>query len=319
MRTMRGSIWDRNMSATTLPALEPEAREKFRAAGRIARDARELGCSLIQPGALLREVLEQVEAYIRDQGAGPAFPAQTSRNHCAAHYCSSPTDQTVYEEGDMVKLDIGVEVDGHVADNARTVYLGDDPRYREMVDASAAALAAAIETVADGVEVREVSAAIEAAIEARGFRPVANLTGHGVGRWKVHCQPQIPAVPDKRDTFQFREGMVVAIEPFATDGRGTVHEEGRAEIFMLVREPKKMKQIDERAWAVIEGMNGLPFARRTFADLPKDAVETTLARLLRTGCLAVYPPLVDPDPAVRIAQTEHTMIVTAGGVEVITG
>lgn len=306
------------MSATTLPALEPEAREKFREAGRIAREARELGVSLIQPGASLREVIEEVEGFIVSQGAGMAFPAQTSRNHCAAHYCPGPGDETRYEPEDVVKIDIGVEVDGYVADNAQTVYLGEKPHYHKMIEASAAGLAAAIDTVADGVEVREVSAAIEAAIEANGFRPVSNLTGHGVSRWKVHCAPQVPAVADKHDTFVLREGMVIAIEPFSTDGKGLVHEQGRAEIFMMMREPRKMKQIDPAVYERIEAMNGLPFARRTLGGMPKDAIETTLARLLRTGCLAVYPPLVDPNPQVRIAQTEHTMIVTRDGAEVTT-
>lgn len=307
-----------NMSASSLPALEPEAREKFREAGRIAREARELGVSLIQPGTKLREVMEAVEGFIVSQGAGMAFPAQTSLNACAAHYCPSPKDQSEYSPNDIVKIDIGVEVDGYVADNAQTVYLGDDPADHKLIEASAAGLDAAINTVADGIEVREVSAAIEAAIEAHGYRPVYNLTGHGVGHYKVHCPPQIPASPDKHDTFVLREGMVIAIEPFATNGKGQVYEKGRAEIFMLMREPRKFKNIDPAVYDVIEGMKGLPFARRTFQGLPSDAIETTLARLLRTGCLAVYPPLVDPDPKTRIAQTEHTMIVTADGAEVIT-
>jgi len=315
---MQGTPWDRYMSATTHPALEPGAREKFLEAGKIAREARELGVSLIQPGAQLREVIETVEAFIVAQGAGMAFPAQTSRNECAAHYCPSPTDRMVYEPEDVVKIDIGVEVDGYVADNAQTVYLGEKPHYQKLIEASRAGLDAAIELVADGVQVREISAAIEAAIEANGFAPVSNLTGHGVARWKVHCQPQIPAVPDRHDDFVLREGMVIAIEPFSTDGRGIVHEKGRGEIFMMVREPRKMKQIDPDVYAVIEKMNGLPFARRTFGALPKEAIETTLARLMRTGCLSVYPPLNDPDPKVRIAQTEHTMIVTGDGADVIT-
>ena len=134
----------------------------------------------------------------------------------------------------------------------------------------------------------------------------------------MHCAPQVPAVADKHDTFVLREGMAIAIEPFSTDGKGLVHEQGRAEIFMMMREPRKMKQIDLAVYERIEAMNGLPFARRTLGGLPRDAIETTLTRLLRTGCLAVYPPLVDPDPKVRIAQTEHTMIVTRDGAEVIT-
>lgn len=306
------------MSASPTPALEPGAREKFLEAGRIAAQARKLGISMIRPGAKLREVLETVEQFIRSEGGGIAFPAQTSRNHIAAHYCSSPGDESVYLDEDVVKIDIGVEVDGYVADNAQSVYLGENPRYHQLVAASAAGLEAAIATVRAGIQVREVSTAIEAAIEEHGFRPVYNLTGHGVARWCVHTSPQIPASPDRHDREVLQTGMVLAIEPFSTTGRGHVTEQGRGEVFMLIRPPRKMKQIDPAAWGVIEGMNGLPFARRTFGALPRDAVESTLARLIRTGCIAVYPPLVDPDPDVRIAQTEHSMIVTDTGCDVIT-
>lgn len=273
---------------------------------------------MIRPGASLREVMEAVEDFIAAQGALAAFPAQTSRNECAAHYCPSPTDDTRYEEEDVVKIDIGVAVDGYVADNAQTVYLGTDPRYQRLVAASKAGLEAAIRVAGPGVSVTRMSAAIEEAIEGHGFRPVYNLTGHGVARWQVHTAPQIPASPDRHHDAILREGMVVAVEPFATDGRGQVHEKGRAEVFMVVREPRKMKGLDPEAWGVIERMNGLPFARRTFGSLPREVVEATLARLLRTGCLTAFPPLVDPDPTVRISQWEHTLLVTDEGVEVIT-
>jgi methionyl aminopeptidase len=300
------------------PASDPAALEKFRQAGDIAARARELAVSLIRPGATLESVMVAVEDYIRSRGGGIAFPAQTSRNHIAAHYCPRPGDPMVYEAEDVVKVDIGVEVDGYVADNAQTVYLGEKEVYHNMITASAAGLQAAIDVVGPGVQVKDVSTAIHAAIDRHGFRPVYNLTGHGVARWTVHCAPQIPAAPDKWSRGVLEEGMVIAIEPFATDGGGTVHESGRSEIFMMQKEPRKMKGIDAAVWGVIEGMRGLPFARRTFGGLPADAVEASLARLKRTGCLMDFPPLVDPDPSTRVAQTEHTMVVTSDGAEVIT-
>lgn len=306
------------MRPTLHPALESGAAEKFRQAGRIARDARLLGASMIQPGTKLEDVMRAVEDYIRAEGAGPAFPAQTSRNHVAAHYCPHPGDPMVYEAEDVVKIDIGVEVDGYVADNAMTVYLGEQPKYKTLIEASAAGLEAAIETAGPGVAVRDISTQIERAIESRGFRPVYNLTGHGVARWKVHTAPQIPASPDRHSGAVLEPGMVIAIEPFATTGRGNVHEAGRAEIFMIQKAPRKMKGIDPTVWETIEAMNGLPFARRTFDGQAADAVEATLARLIRTGCLMDFPPLVDPDPATRIAQTEHTLLVGEDGIEVLT-
>lgn len=306
------------MERSAPPALDPAAREGFRAAGRIASAARRLAIERIVPGARLLDVMTEVEDFIRAQGGGMAFPAQTSRNHIAAHYCPRPGDPTVYEKEDVVKVDIGVEVDGWVADNAQSKYLGEDPRYHRMVEASAAGLRAAIAAAGPGVRVREVSARIGEAIGSLGFKPVWNLTGHGVARWTVHCAPSVPAYEDERQKDVLVPGMVVAIEPFATDGGGQVHETGRSEIFMLEREPRKLKDVDPAVWEAILAMRGLPFARRSLGPLPAEAVDRTLARLARIGCLAEYPPLADPDPRARVAQTEHTLMILEDGVEVIT-
>jgi methionyl aminopeptidase len=284
------------MRTAALPALDPAARERFREAGRIAARARALAIERIQPGVRLESVMLEVEDFIRAQGGGMAFPAQTSRNHVAAHYCPRPGDPTVYEREDVVKVDIGVHVD----------------------EASAAGLRAAIATAGPGVAIREISAAIEKAILALGFKPVWNLTGHGVGRWTVHCAPSIPAHPEPGQRDVLAPGMVIAIEPFATDGGGQVHETGRSEIFMIERAPRKLKDVDPATWEAIQAMNGLPFARRSLGALPPQAVDATLARLTRIGCLMEFPPLADPDVRVRVAQTEHTLLITEDGVEVIT-
>ena len=290
----------------------------YRKAGEIARDAKLLAASMVKPGAKLADVMAAAEDYILSEGAGIAFPAQTSRNHIAAHYCPAPGDQTVYAAEDVVKVDIGVEVDGYIADNAMSVYLGEKPFYQDMVQASIDALAAAIEGAGPGVKVNDLSREIEKSIEAKGFKPVYNLTGHGVNRWTVHCAPSIPACPDRWNKAVLEPGMVIAIEPFATDGKGTVHEEGKSEIFMMVKEPRKFKGIDERVWNTIEKMNGLPFARHYFKGIESEAIEGSLLRLQRTGCAMSFPPLVDPDPSVRVSPCEHTMIISESGVEVIT-
>lgn len=290
----------------------------YRKAGIIARDARLLAASLIKPGAKLADVMLAAEDYIVSQGAGMAFPAQTSRNHVAAHYCPAPGDSTVYAAEDVVKVDVGVEVDGYVADNAMTVYLGEKPYYQSMVQASVEGLAAAIKLAGPGVKVNTLSTAIEEAIENNGFKPVYNLTGHGVDRWTVHCAPSIPACPDRWNKAVLEPGMVIAIEPFATDGKGTVHERGKSEIFMLIKEPRKFKGIDEDVWNVIDKMNGLPFARRYFKGIDTELLEGTLTRMQRIGCIMSFPPLSDPNSEVRISQCEHTLIITDNGVEVIT-
>ena len=300
-------------------ALQPEIQAQFREAGRIARQAREFAISNIQVGVNQRALLDEVEALIRSEGAGIAFPAQTSVNACAAHACPPPGSDPVYQAEDVVKVDIGVEVNGYVADNAATKYLGEDPHLHKLVGASKAGLDAAMATIGPGVSVHQISTALEAALKAEGLAPVPTLPGPGAARWCVHTSPQIPAVADSRDTVRLQPGMVVAIEPFASTSGGPVIEVGRAEVFMITREPRKMKGIDPEVWQTIANMNGLPFARCTFpASQRGEALETSLQRLRRTGCLMSFPPLTDPDPAVRISQHEHTSIILEDGVEVIT-
>ena len=101
--------------------------DKLRRSGFISATAREHGKKLIKPGARIEAIAKEVEQVIRDLGGKPAFPAQLSRNHIAAHYCSPPDDPTVLQPDDIVKLDLGTQVDGYVTDNAVTVDLRDGP------------------------------------------------------------------------------------------------------------------------------------------------------------------------------------------------
>ena len=296
--------------------MDSHALDCFRRAGRIVKECREWAVANIRPEVEVRQVLETIEVMIRERGGEPGFPAQSSRNRVAAHYCSPPGDPLRYEEGDCVKVDIGVHVDGYVADTAASVDLSRDGRWTPLVEAARSALAAAIATVRDGVPVAEIGGAIERTILAAGFQPVRNLTGHGLGRWKVHTPPQIPNFAE-RGAGSVKAGMVFAIEPFASTGRGWIHEAGKAEVFMLVRPPAKAKVLDKEVLRAVEGWRGLPIARRYFNHLDRDAVEDTLAKLARQGSLVRYPPLCE-DEGAMVAQAEHSMYLGPEGVEVLT-
>jgi methionyl aminopeptidase len=296
--------------------MDAHALDCFRKAGRIAAECREWARAEIRPGVPIRHVLESVERRIRERGAEPGFPAQSSRNSIAAHYCSSPEDDQAYAAGDCVKVDIGVHVDGYVADTAATVDLSEDRRWTPLIEAARSALAAAIAAVGEGVPVGEIGAAIERTIVAAGFQPIRNLTGHGLGRWKVHTPPQIPNYAD-RGGGSLRRGMVFAIEPFACTGRGFIREAGKAEVFMMVRPPAKAKGLDRDVLRAIEAWRGLPIARRYFADFDRDAVEETLTKLARQGSLVRYPPLVEEE-GVMVAQYEHSLYLGPQGVEILT-
>jgi len=296
--------------------MEAHALDCFRRAGRIASECREWARENIRAGVRVRWVLETIEEMIRERGAQPGFPAQSSRNNVAAHYCSPPDDEMTYAEGDCVKVDIGVHVDGYIADTATSVDLSSDGRWTPLIQASADALAAAIATVGDGVLVGDVGAAIERTILTAGFNPVRNLTGHGLARWKVHTAPQIPNQAERSGT-RFKFGMVFAIEPFACTGRGYIQERGKAEVFMMVRPPARAKGLDRALLRDIESWRGLPIARRYFSEHDPKDVEDAITKLARQGSLMRYPPLVEED-GVMVTQTEHSIYLGEDSVEILT-
>jgi methionyl aminopeptidase len=290
--------------------LQSEQYEKHREAGEILAQVREETVDRIEVGASHLEVAEYAENRIRELGGKPAFPVNVSIDEEAAHATPSRDDDSTFGE-EMINIDIGVHIDGWLADTATTVDLSG---HDDLVDASADALDAAIETVASGVHTGEVGAAIEAAIDGYGYNPVVNLSGHGLGHWDQHTDPSIPnrAVPQG---VEFEVGDVVAIEPFATDGSGKVGEGSDEQIFALEREGsvrnRQAKQVLEQ---ITEEFRTLPFAARW---LDSSRAEMALRRLKTQGLVHGYPVLKE-DEGCLVSQKEHTVIVTDDGCEVTT-
>ncbi len=234
----------------------------------------------------------------------------------AAHYCPPPGDSSEYAPGDLAKLDLGVHVDGFVVDTAVTVDVGGTSRRAGLVESTREALDRAIALARPGLPVRELSAAIERVIVARGARPVRNIGGHGVARWKVHCPPPIPNVPEN-GLERLVAGMTLAIEPFATEGEGLVAETGRAEVFRFDPRHPGDDAIEAALMQRLRDFRGLPFARRQLAGFVPAAIEQALKLLAVAGGLQAYPPLVEVSGA-PVAQTEHTILITQTGAEVLT-
>ncbi len=291
--------------------------EKLRLSGRISATAREHGKSLIVPGAKLRDIAVTVEEIIYDMGGKPAFPAQLSRNNIAAHYCSPIDDDTEVQPNDIVKLDLGTQVDGYVTDNAVTVDLQGGPN-SALVQASSMALENAIAEMGPGASITRIGEQIENTIKAFGFTPVYNLTGHGVARYVIHCSPSIPNYPDPKSP-RLKVNQTIACEPFACDGRGYIEEEGEAEVFGISRPPKPRDKLPPEVAAAIDACDRLPFARRTLLRFLEDPakVEMALKALQKAKILRRYPPLCEKR-GVRVSQTEHTIFIGEDGAEVLT-
>jgi len=289
---------------------ESEQYEKCREAGEILAQVRDEAAERVEVGTGYLEISEWAEDRIRELGGEPAFPVNVSVNEEAAHGAAGPDDDRTIGE-DLVKLDLGVHIDGWLADTAVTVDLAGEA---ELTEAAAEALDAALDLVEPGVETGEIGAAIEDAIEGYGYNPVVNLTGHGLGHWEQHTTPNIPNRAVEQSA-ELEVGDVVAVEPFATDGGGKVQEGSQEEIFALEREGSVRDRTARQALEQItEEFRTLPFAAR-WLDVRRP--EMALRRLQRQDIVHGYPVLKEEDGRM-VSQKEHTVIVTEDGCEVTT-
>jgi len=290
--------------------LESEQYEKHREAGEILAEVRDEAAERVEVGASHLELAEWIEERIRELGGKPAFPVNISIDEEAAHATPSRDDESTFGE-EMINLDIGVHIDGWLADTAVTVDLSG---HDELAEAPAAALDAALDVIEPGIETGEIGAVIEEAIDGYGYNPVVNLTGHGLGHWEQHTAPNIPNRAVDQGV-ELEVGDVVAIEPFATDGGGKVGEGGEEEIYALERETSvRNRAAREALETIVEEFRTLPFATR-WLDTPR--AEMALRRLEQQDVVHGYPVLKEDD-GFLVSQKEHTIIVTEEGCEITT-
>ena len=275
--------------------------------------ALEEGKELCRIGGKYFDVVKGIEEVIKDHGALPAFPVNISVNDIGAHYTPFPGDGMVFRRGDLVKIDVGCHVDGYIADNALTLELGTE-RYASLISAAEEALESAVETVKEGVRTGEVGQNIESTIQSRGFVPIKNLSGHAIERFELHAGLSVPNIGRGKDII--KKGMVLAVEPFATNGKGKVIN-GRPSEILHQRVERRLKgaDLDFYNW-LSETFNHLPFASYWCKSYGDDYVQR-LQRVKRFGAVMAYPILVEAQNGM-ISQREKTMIVTSKGARIIT-
>src|SRR5881275_169714 len=294
--------------------MDTAVRDALRRAGAVSREARERGVELVREGALLRELAEEVEDLMRRRGLRPSFPTCLSIDDVAAHYTPTHDETLRFRRGNVVKLDLGAQLDGWIADTAVTVEVG-TRNWTALARASELALQTAIEAVHGGVSTRALGEGIQRAIEAHGFRPIRNLTGHTIERYLLHAGKSVPNIAHGHDTLH--AGEVVAIEPFASSGAGQVDGRRTGNIYRVLKvKPQKQAEANEFLGLVANEFKTLPFAER-WAHRLEPRAPALLNALVRTGTVMRYPALLDVGGGI-VSQTEHTMIVGPAGAEVTT-
>ena len=201
----------------------PEQIDAMAAAGAILVRTLELLESSVRPGVTTAELDAAAERFIRSQGAEPSFKGYRG---FPGSICTSPNSMVVHgipgayelERGDIISLDVGVTLDGWVADAARTLPVGQvSPVAQKLLETTRRSLFAGVERCLAGNRLGDVSHAIQEIVEASGLSVVRSLVGHGIGR-EMHEDPQIPNYGEPGKGPLLEEGMVLAIEPMTTAG-----------------------------------------------------------------------------------------------------
>jgi methionyl aminopeptidase len=202
--------------------------ETMARAGAIVADALALLEETIQPGVTTRELDEVAEEFIRSRGGVPTFKGY--KGYPAAT-CLSPNTMVVHgipgkvklADGDILSVDVGVTLEGFVADSAWTFPVGTiSAEAQRLLDTCKAALEAGIEQARVGNTIGDISQAVQTLTEAAGFSVIRSLVGHGVGR-SMHEDPQVPNFVSSYRGPELQEGMTIAIEPMITAGGPDVY------------------------------------------------------------------------------------------------
>jgi len=200
-----------------------EQIELMAAAGKVHARCMQMVRKSARAGVTTAELDEIAEKFIRSQGGVPTFKGFRG---FPGSICASPNAMVVHgipgpytlEKGDILSIDIGVTLDGWVADGASTVAIGEiDETTRKLLDVTKESLDLAAAQMVPGNRVSDVSHAVQTHVEAAGFSVIKTLVGHGIGQ-QMHEEPQIPNYGPPGKGPEIEAGMVFAIEPMVNVG-----------------------------------------------------------------------------------------------------
>ncbi|KAL7719373.1 Methionine aminopeptidase 2 [Entamoeba marina] len=300
--------------------------EDYRKAAEIHRTVRQWTQEWFKPGMSDLFVATRIENKVRElcevEGVntterGMAFPCGVSLNSCAAHFTPNPNDPLYfYKNDDVVKVDIGVHVNGHLIDSAFTMTW--DPEMQPILDCAKDATNTGIRNMGIDVRLCDIGDAIEEVmrsyeIEIKGktyqMQPVRNLCGHMVGDYKVHAGKSIPICKGGPQT-KMEEGEVYALETFCTSGKGRVDNSGPCSHYMIDSNAFNYPVRDQNAKKLLnvlsKNFSTLAFCRRYVDELNFPKWQMPFKFLVNDQCLNECPPLSDIKNS-YVAQFEHTI------------
>jgi len=289
-------------------------KEKILKAGQISSEVKKFARGFIKKDVPLLEIAEKIEEKITELGGKPAFPTNLSINNIAAHFTPSHDDET--KAHGLLKIDLGVHVDGWIADTAFSLDLENSEENQKLIQAAEDALNNVSKILKENISTDEIGQTIEETIEAKGFLPIINLSGHSIEKYELHSGITIPNIKNARDVA-LPKG-ICAIEPFATTGSGRVHDSKPSGIYALtdaknVRSPIAREVLD----FIIDEYKTLPFCSRWLVKKFGTKAILALKQLEQNENIHHYPQLVEV-PDAKVSQAEHTFLIEKDKVIVTT-
>ncbi|KAJ2000259.1 Methionine aminopeptidase 2 [Coemansia thaxteri] len=304
----------------------------LRRAAEVHREVRQYARQIIRPGMDLTTIAEMIEngtrALVEERGfeAGVGFPTGLSINHCAAHYTPNAGDHVVVQDDDVLKVDFGVHVNGHIVDSAFTLAWND--RYAPLLNAVREATNTGIREAGIDVRLGDIGAAIQEVMESYEIvldgktipiKPIRNLCGHNIGPYLIHSGKSVPIV-NNNDQTRMEEGELFAIETFGSTGSGYVQEEGVCSHYSKAFGDQvplpRLQSAKKLLHSITKNFGTLPFCRRYLDRLGESHYYLGLKHLVDSGIVNPYPPLCDVKGSYT-AQFEHTFILRPNVKEVL--
>ncbi len=286
--------------------MEDEEMEKTKKAGDIVKKVVSYAKTIIKKDFPLLEIADKIESKIIELGAKPAFPVNLSINEIAAH--STPLWNDTEKARGLLKVDIGVHIDGYTADTAFSIDLENSEENKKLINSAEEALEKALKIVEKGIEIRKIGIEIEKAIKSHGFQAIRNLSGHSIKRYELHAGLTIPNF-DNLNSNQLEEG-IYAIEPFSTSGFGSVKDGKSSTIYHLMKAGSVRDNFAREVLSyIVEEYSTLPFCSRWIYKKFGSRGLLALKRIEESNLLHHYPQLIEKGNG-KVAQAEHTIIIT---------
>ncbi len=286
--------------------MDKKILESYKKSGNVLSEVRRESLDkIVRPGAKILDIAEFIEKRIKERGCGVAFPVNISINEIAAHYTPISNDETIIKECDLVKIDIGVQYDGYIADSAIT-YCSEKS---DVVDCANKALNSVLKVLKPGLQVHEIGSIVQEIVNGYGLGLIVNLTGHMLDRNVFHGSPSIPNIQNKIN-YELKDGDVLAIEPFVVKSNGYVRETHICEIYRYLQDrPVRLQESRGLLEHIKKEYGPYPFAKRWLNKIiPPGKINLALKQLELSGSVEKYPLLKEVDGK-TIAQAEHTVVI----------